>query len=139
MEENSDKKKKKDPYKANNEKNSKIINSFSPKQMERYLAFKQGNFNKKEVKKIIQNTITIPIGTSTEKHLAICVGGVAKIFIGEIIEKAREVAVEWGESIGKNSENENILLPLLPSHILEAHRRLSSEDPILRIPSSFLN
>ncbi|OIR59076.1 MAG: transcription initiation factor TFIID subunit TAF11 [Amphiamblys sp. WSBS2006] len=130
-------KRKFDPYKANNGRTNRIIQNLAPEQMERYVSFKKASLNKKEVRRILQKTIETPISTTSEKQLLIAVSGATKIFVGELVEKAREVAAEWGEAYSGEETEEN-LLPLLPSHVSEAYRRLKETDSVLKKSRGFL-
>lgn len=47
----------------------------------------------------------------------IVTAGIAKVFAGELVEEARKVMDDVGE-VG----------PIMPSHLLEAHRRLKSAN-----------
>lgn len=48
-------------------------------------------------------------------NAVIVVAGVAKVFVGELVEEARRVMDEMGETG-----------PIAPFHIVEAHRRLKA-------------
>ena len=51
----------------------------------------------------------------------IVVAGIAKVFVGELVEEARMVLEEWGD--GPDSA-------IMPAHIVEAHRRLKGRGII---------
>eukprot|EP00917_Polyrhabdina_sp_WS-2016_P003754 GHVP01008590.1.p1 GENE.GHVP01008590.1~~GHVP01008590.1.p1 ORF type:complete len:140 (-),score=36.84 GHVP01008590.1:102-521(-) len=130
------KRKKRDPYEESRARTNIVLKTLSESQMERYVAFKQSSIPKKEVKRIISNTVDTPIAQTSEKQFIIGVAGVAKIFVGELIEKAHEVAEEMGELFFPSDKmTEDTLLPLRPEHIIEAYRRLSEDDPILKTQS----
>ncbi|KAJ9478575.1 Transcription initiation factor TFIID subunit 11 [Pseudozyma hubeiensis] len=85
-------------------------------QLDRHMASRRGALNKTSVRKLVNHVLS----QSVSQHVAMVVSGVAKIFVGEIIEKAREIQSVRGESG-----------PLRPNHLREAHRQyyLKRERP----------
>jgi transcription initiation factor TFIID subunit 11 len=52
------------------------------------------------------------------------IGGLSKVFIGEIVEKAREVQAQWLAAAAPDGVfKEEMRGPLLPDHLREAVRR----------------
>ncbi|CDS00119.1 hypothetical protein [Sporisorium scitamineum] len=85
-------------------------------QLDRHMASRRGALNKTSVRKLVNHVLS----QSVSQHVAMVVSGVAKIFVGEIIEKAREIQSTRGEQG-----------PLRPNHLREAHRQyyLKRERP----------
>ncbi|KAJ1020198.1 hypothetical protein NDA16_004477 [Ustilago loliicola] len=85
-------------------------------QLDRHMASRRGALNKASVRKLVNHVLS----QSVSQHVAMVVSGVAKIFVGEIIEKAREIQSSRGEQG-----------PLRPNHLREAHRQyyLKRERP----------
>ncbi|TKY87629.1 hypothetical protein EX895_003210 [Sporisorium graminicola] len=85
-------------------------------QLDRHMASRRGALNKTSVRKLVNHVLS----QSVSQHVAMVVSGVAKIFVGEIIEKAREIQSARGEQG-----------PLRPNHLREAHRQyyLKRERP----------
>lgn len=86
-----------------------VLQNFTPEQMHRYETFRRVGFSRTIVKKIMQNVL----GHAVNPNTVIVMGGIAKVFVGELVEEAKDVMDEWGENG-----------PLLPSHLIEANRRL---------------
>lgn len=57
--------------------------------------------------------------------MAISLGGVAKIFAGEVIEAAREIMEKEDEKLG----------PIRPSHIRKALRKVKAKEGMFRMHS----
>ncbi|XP_039117256.1 transcription initiation factor TFIID subunit 11-like [Dioscorea cayenensis subsp. rotundata] len=93
-----------------------ILSQFTEEQMSRYESFRRSGFQKSTMKRILagitgSQKISIP--------MTIVVSGIAKMFVGELIETARMVMTER-KDCG----------PIRPCHIREAYRRLRLEGKI---------
>lgn len=95
-----------------------ILSQFTEGQMSRYESFRRSGFQKSVMKRLLgsitgSNKISMP--------MTIVVSGIAKIFVGELVETAKVVMIERKESG-----------PIRPCHIREAYRRLKLEGKILK-------
>ncbi|GLB44096.1 putative hTAFII28-like protein conserved region [Lyophyllum shimeji] len=89
-----------------------LMDNFSPAQYERFEAYRRHALPKQAVRKVIQQTI----GQQVSQPVAQIVAGFAKVFVGEIVEKARAVQTRRGETG-----------PLSPDHLREAYRIYQAE------------
>ena len=105
--------------KADREKMVELLKHFTPEQMDRYECYRRSSLPKPVLRRIFQ-TIT---GTILNPNGLIVLAAVGKLFVGELIEKARQVADEQGLSD---------LDELKPAHVREAHRRLEAEGKMFR-------
>lgn len=101
----------------NRERVQKIIDQMSDEELHRYEAFRRAAFNKNGIRKIVNSVLN----QSCNPNFIIAVGGVAKVFIGEMIELAKDIQKEWKDEGA-----------LKPSHIHEAYRRLYKTMPHLK-------
>ncbi|XP_066314742.1 transcription initiation factor TFIID subunit 11 [Miscanthus floridulus] len=95
-----------------------ILSQFTEQQMNRYESFRRSGFQKSNMKRLlvgITGSQKISIPTS------IVVSGIAKMFVGELIETGKVVMTERKDSG-----------PIRPCHIREAYRRLKLEGKIPR-------
>ncbi|CAO1947952.1 unnamed protein product [Urochloa humidicola] len=95
-----------------------ILSQFTEEQMNRYESFRRSGFQKSNMKRLlasITGSQKISIPTS------IVVSGIAKMFVGELIETGKVVMTERKDSG-----------PIRPCHIREACRRLKLEGKIPR-------
>ena len=75
--------------------------------MARYEAYRRAGLSKPIIKKFLQSSV----GSSIQASTVIVVAGAAKVFIGEIIESALEIAKSQGDTGS-----------LQPGHLREAYR-----------------
>ncbi|WEW56095.1 hypothetical protein PRK78_001530 [Emydomyces testavorans] len=70
-----------------------LIDAFNPEQSERYDFFKRAKLNKPTLRKIVNQTLS----QSVPPNIITAIGGYTKIFIGEMVEKARTVQQQWAD------------------------------------------
>ncbi|CAD25154.1 TRANSCRIPTION INITIATION FACTOR TFIID 28kDa SUBUNIT [Encephalitozoon cuniculi GB-M1] len=95
-----------------------ITGTMSEEELHRYEKFRGSGFPKAAIKKYISSVI----GQAVNPNFVIAVCGLAKVFVGEMIEIAKAVQEERREEG-----------PLLPSHIHEAYRRLYKRIPNTKV------
>ncbi|KAI5159467.1 transcription initiation factor TFIID subunit 11 [Nematocida ausubeli] len=83
-------------------------------ELKRYVKFRRTGFNKGGIRKFVSQVLD----QTCNPNFSIVLSGIAKVFVAEMVEEAKEVQEEW-EDGGE----------LLPSHIHEAYRRLSKKNP----------
>ncbi|XP_059308787.1 transcription initiation factor TFIID subunit 11-like [Lycium ferocissimum] len=93
-----------------------ILSQFTEEQMSRYESFRRSGFQKSNMKRLLtsitgNSKISIP--------MTIVVSGIAKLFVGELVETARMVMAERKDTG-----------PIRPCHMREAYRRLKLEGKI---------
>ncbi|ORX64424.1 TAFII28-domain-containing protein [Anaeromyces robustus] len=89
-----------------------LLNEFSEEQIQRYEVYRRSTLPKAAVKRLVQNILNQSVSNS----MGIVVGGFSKIFIGEIVEKARDVMEDWGDEGA-----------IRPEHLREAYRLYKEE------------
>ncbi|KAK7270258.1 hypothetical protein RIF29_23271 [Crotalaria pallida] len=95
-----------------------ILSQFTEEQMSRYESFRRAGFQKANMKRLLAGI------TGTQKisvPMTIVVSGIAKLFVGEVVETARIVMKERKESG-----------PIRPCHLREAYRRLKLEGKVFK-------
>ncbi|GLJ50334.1 hypothetical protein SUGI_1072260 [Cryptomeria japonica] len=102
-----------DPDKT--ERFTAIMKKFTPEQMERYESFRRSGFQKANMRRLLQNIAGCPVSMP----MTIVMSGVAKMFVGELVETGRMVMTERNESG-----------PIRPCHLREAYRRLKLEGKV---------
>ncbi|KAI3498533.1 hypothetical protein L1887_34308 [Cichorium endivia] len=93
-----------------------ILSQFTEEQMSRYESFRRSGFQKSNMKRLLAS---ITGSAKISMPMTIVVSGIAKIFVGELVETARVVMTERKEAG-----------PIRPCHIREAYRRLKLEGKI---------
>ncbi|TFY81008.1 hypothetical protein EWM64_g3004 [Hericium alpestre] len=89
-----------------------LMENLTAEQYERFEAYRRHALPKQAVRKVIQQTV----GQQVSQPVAQVVAGIAKVFVGEIVEKAREVQERRGDTG-----------PLSPDHLREAYRMYQQE------------
>lgn len=93
-----------------------LVSSFSDKQFDQYEIFRRAAFPRSRIRTLMQNVC----GSAVPPSAVIAMAGMAKVYVGEVVEEACEARERLGEEG-----------PLRPKHIREAARQLRKKDAIL--------
>ncbi|KAG4306148.1 hypothetical protein PORY_000136 [Pneumocystis oryctolagi] len=96
-----------------------LLDSFNEDQMQRYEIFRRANLDRSSFRRMVNSMLN----QSITPNICIVISGFVKVFIGEIIEKARDVQQRWGHTG-----------PLAPDHLREAYRLYKRDTK--RMPQS---
>ncbi|XP_074660407.1 uncharacterized protein LOC141912885 isoform X1 [Tubulanus polymorphus] len=92
-----------------------LVSNFSESQLNRYEMFRRAAFPKAAVKRLMQSIA----GTSISQNVVIAMSGIAKVYVGEIVEEALNMKEKLNEEG-----------PLQPKHLREAVRVMRQHNAI---------
>ena len=69
----------------------RIVNAFTDEQVDRYELFRRSCFPRNQIKRLMQQVS----GQAVNQQVCIAMSGVAKVFVGELVEEALKVAVSF--------------------------------------------
>jgi transcription initiation factor TFIID subunit 11 len=104
---------------ADREKMAEMLRYFTPEQMDRYECYRRSSLPKTALRRVFQ-AVT---GTILNPNGLIVLAAVGKLFVGELVELAREIADDEGVSD---------LDEIKPAHVREAHRRMEQSGNLFR-------
>ncbi|CAG8521501.1 13088_t:CDS:2 [Ambispora gerdemannii] len=85
-----------------------LLENFSEEQLQRYEVYRRSSLSKPNVKRLVGQILNQPCSPT----MAFVIAGFTKVYIGEIVELAREVQKDWNQTGA-----------LTPEHLREANRR----------------
>jgi transcription initiation factor TFIID subunit 11 len=114
-----------------------LLEAFTPDQAERYETWRRVKLRKDSVRKLTNHTLSQSVPAS----IVTTINGYTKVLISELVERARDVQLEWLTAEGKLPSGESVPAdaplkerfkpedrgPLLPDHIREAYRRYKKD------------
>ncbi|XP_041379302.1 transcription initiation factor TFIID subunit 11-like [Gigantopelta aegis] len=89
-----------------------LVSAFNSQQLDQYEIFRRSTFQKSNVRKLMQSIV----GGSVSQNVVIAMAGMAKVYVGEIVEAACQAR-----------DNRNEGGPLRPKHIRESVRKIKTE------------
>lgn len=88
-------------------------------QLNRYEMFRRSTFPKASIKRLVQSVSGGPVS----QNVVIAISGIAKVFVGELVQEAIRIKKRYGESG-----------PVEPKHLREAYRVVKNRhDRTLRV------
>ena len=114
---------------------SLIVDNLSEDQIKRYERFRRVGLARPTMERLMQRILDQRVNTTS----VIVTSGIAKVFVGELIEGARavmeeEIRAQLELSLINPDELEDAVIaamenrPLEPFHVIESHRRMKHES-----------
>nr|PNR41670.1 hypothetical protein PHYPA_019075 [Physcomitrium patens] len=92
-----------------------VLATFTPEQMSRYECYRRSGFQRANMRRLLQSVSGGPVSVP----MTIVISGIAKMFVGELVEMGRIVMTERNDTG-----------PIRPTHLREAYRRLKLEGKV---------
>lgn len=93
------------------------VNEFGPSMLKRYESYRRSDLRIGKIKKVC--AVVNPALQKVSEPYVIALKGLAKVFVGEVVETALEVRKQLGDKG-----------PLRPKHLREAYRRLRRDGAV---------
>ena len=112
-----------------------MVDNLSDEQLKRYERFRRVGLARPTMERLIQRILDQRVNTTS----VIVAAGIAKVFVGELVEGARVVMEEEIRAqleltfMGPDEVEDAVIAtmenrPLEPFHIIESHRRMKEEN-----------
>ncbi|CAL5225141.1 g7921 [Coccomyxa viridis] len=105
----------KDAEAQQTKRNAEYLAMMTEDQIDRYEAFRRSSLQKASMRKLLHSAT----GQPPQERLLVAICGITKLFVGELVETAREIAAAEGD-VG----------PLQPHHVHAAYQRLDKQGVI---------
>jgi len=102
-----------------------LLKTFTPSQMERYECYRRSNLSKPTLRRLFKAAT----GVTLNANGLIILAGISKMFVGEMVETARDIM----KAKGMNEYEE-----IRPEHLREAAAMIDAKDGLLRRKSKRL-
>jgi len=116
---------KKEQEKQEREKMQFLVSNFTEDQLDRYAMYRRASFPKATIRRLMQ---TITGNSSMGHNVIIAMAGIAKVFVGEVVE----IALHEMERLGESGQ------PIKPKHLREAVRKLRVKGKMPKLRNSRL-